>query len=111
MQQNLCKDMTSIGINPEKDVLIYAAPRGTPDAFRAYARGKDLYVHEQEATPDVYYLHEWSNYPGEDENLEIISIATAERFLEQRGLVLSVYPEQRGSAALRAYGFGINEEF
>ncbi len=61
--------------------------------------------------PDLYYLYEWSNYPGEDESLEIISIATAERFLEDRGLVLTAYPEQRGSAILRAYGFGINEEF
>ncbi len=111
MQQNLCKDMTSIGIDQEKDVLIYAAPRGSPDALRAYARGKDLYVHDQEGAPDVYYLHEWSNYPGEGDSLEFISIATAERFLEQRGLVLSAYPEQRGSEALRAYGFGINEEF
>lgn len=49
--------------------------------------------------------------PGEDEQLQPISIVSAEEFLESRGLVLAAYPEQRGSEVLRSYGYGIAEEF
>lgn len=111
MQKTVCNDERSVALDPEKDCPIYAAPRSNPDRNPAYARGKDLYVHVEEGMPDTYYLREWSNHPGEGDSLKVISIATAERFLEERGLVLPNYPEQRGSAILRAYGFGINEEF
>ena len=49
--------------------------------------------------------------PGEDEQIQPISIVSAEEFLESRGLVLAAYPEKAGSLALRSYGYGIAEEF
>ena len=49
--------------------------------------------------------------PDEDELLHPVSIVSAEEFLEIRGLMLTAYPEQKGSLALRSYGYGIAEEF
>jgi hypothetical protein len=74
-------------------------------------RGRDLYLHEEEGLPDIYYIHTRSMEPGEDEQLQPISIVSAEEFLELGGLVLAAYPEQRGSWVLRSYGYGIAEEF
>jgi hypothetical protein len=48
--------------------------------------------------------------PGEDEQLQAVSIVSAEEFLEIRGLMLAAYPEKAGSLALRSYGYGIAEE-
>jgi hypothetical protein len=81
------------------------------DAGGAFGRGRDLYLHEEEGVPDVYYIHTWSMEPGEDEQIQPISIVSAEEFLESGGLVLAAYPEQRGSRVLRSYGYGIAEEF
>jgi len=97
-------------LDTDRDAWLYLAPRGG-DAGGAFARGKDLYLHEQDGMPDIYYIHTWSMEPGEDEQLQTISILSAEEFLESRGLVLAAYPEQRGSWVLRSYGYGIAEEF
>ncbi|MCK8517813.1 hypothetical protein [Methanoculleus sp. 7T] len=96
-------------LDTDRDVCVYSAPRSSTDG--AFARGKDLYLHEQDGLPDIYYIHSWSMEPGEDELLQPVSIVSAEEFLEIRGLMLVAYPEQRGSLALRSYGYGIAEEF
>ncbi|MCC7555528.1 MAG: hypothetical protein KO254_05310 [Methanoculleus marisnigri] len=97
-------------LDTDRDAWVYLAPRGG-DAGGAFARGKDLYLHEEEGVPDTYYIHTWSMEPGEDELLQTITLVSAEQFLELRGLMLNVYPEQRGSQVLRSYGYGVAEEF
>ncbi|WP_292405938.1 MULTISPECIES: hypothetical protein [unclassified Methanoculleus] len=109
MKKRLSSEEGEVVLDTERDVCIYSAPRGRPDG--AYARGKDLYVHEQEGLPDTYYIHSWSADPDEDELIQTVSLVSAEEFLELRGLMLNAYPEQRGSLALRSYGYGIAEEF
>jgi hypothetical protein len=98
-----------IFLDTDHDACLYYAARGRPGG--AYARGKDLYLHEEDGVPDIYYIHSWSMEPGEKELLQPISIVAAEEFLEIRGLMLTAYPEKKGSLALRSYGYGIAEEF
>ncbi|MFA7562730.1 MAG: hypothetical protein WCY70_04755 [Methanoculleus sp.] len=81
------------------------------DTGGAFSRGKDLYLHEEEGLPEIYHIHAWSMEPGEDEQIQPVSLIAAEEFPEARGLVLAAYPEQRGSRILRSYGYGIAEEF
>jgi len=95
-------------LDTKSDVCVYSAPRSSDGAF---VRGKDLYLHEQDGLPDIYYIHSWSMKPDEDELLQPVSILSAEEFLELRGLMLAAYPEQRGSQTLQSYGYGIAEEF
>ena len=97
-------------LDTDRDVCIFFASRSS-DNDGAFVRGKDLYLHEQEGIPEIYYIHSWSMEPGEDETIQPVSILAAEEFLEQRGLMLAAYPEQRGSLALQSYGYGIAEEF
>ena len=109
MKKSITHNEGKIVLDTDRDACIYYAPRGSPDG--AYVRGKDLYVHVEDGVPDVYYIHSWSMDPGEDELLHPVSIVSAEEFLEIRGLMLTAYPEQKGSLALRSYGYGIAEEF
>lgn len=109
MKKSITCDESEIVLDTDRDACIYYAPRGRPDG--AYVRGKDLYVHEQDGMPDVYYIHSWSMEPSEDEQLQAVSIVSAEEFLEIRGLMLAAYPEKAGSLALRSYGYGTAEEF
>jgi hypothetical protein len=109
MKKSITYNEGEIVLDTDRDACIYYAPRGEPGG--AYVRGKDLYLHEEDGVPDVYYLHSWSMEPGEDELLQTVSIVSAEEFLELRGLVLAAYPEKAGSLALRSYGYGIAEEF
>ncbi len=99
-----------IFLDTDRDAWIYLAPR-SGDIDGAFVRGKDLYIHEQEGLPDIYYIHSWSMIPDEAEVIQPVSLVSAEEFLEIRGLMLSAYPEQKGSLALRSYGYGIAEEF
>ena len=99
-----------ITLDTDRDIYLYSAPRSNTTEG-AFVRGKDLYLHEQEGMPDVYYIHSWSMVSGEEEVIQAVSITSAEEFLEQRGLMLAAYPEQRGSRILRSYGYGIAEEF
>ncbi len=110
MKRCIQSEKGEILLDTDRDAWLYLAPRGG-DAGGAFARGRDLYLHEEEGLPDVYYIHTWSMGPGEDEQIQPISIVSAEEFLESRGLVLAAYPEQRGSEVLRSYGYGIAEEF
>lgn len=109
MKRSITYDEGRIVLDTDRDICIYYAPRGRPGG--AYARGKDLYLHEEDGVPDVYYIHTWSMEPGEDEQLQAVSIVSAEEFLEIRGLMLAAYPEKAGSLALRSYGYGTAEEF
>lgn len=108
MKRSIAYDEGKVVLDTDRDICIYYAPRGRPGG--AYARGKDLYLHEEDGVPDVYYIHSWSMEPGEDEQLQAVSIVSAEEFLEIRGLMLAAYPEKAGSLALRSYGYGIAEE-
>ncbi|MFA7562728.1 MAG: hypothetical protein WCY70_04745 [Methanoculleus sp.] len=110
MKKSIQSKKGEILLDTDRDAWLYLAPRGG-DVGGAFARGKDLYLHEEEGLPDVYYIHIWSMEPGEDEQIQAISLIAAEEFLEARGLVLAAYPEQRGSQILRSYGYGIAEEF
>ncbi|KAF5078058.1 hypothetical protein L21_0094 [Methanoculleus chikugoensis] len=110
MKRCIQSEKGEILLDTDRDAWLYLAPRGG-DAGGAFGRGRDLYLHEEEGLPDIYYIHTWSMVPGEDEQLQPISIVSAEEFLESRGLVLAAYPEQRGSEVLRSYGYGIAEEF
>jgi len=110
MKKSIRSEKGEIHLDTDRDAWLYLAPRGG-DAGGAFGRGRDLYLHEEEGLPDIYYIHTWSMEPGEDEQLQPISIVSAEEFLESRGLVLAAYPEQRGSWILRSYGYGIAEEF
>lgn len=110
MKKRIQSEKGEVLLDTGRDVWLYLAPRGG-NAGGAFARGKDLYLHEEEGLPDVYYIHSWSMEPGEEEQIQTVSIVSAEEFLESRGLVLAAYPEQRGSEVLRSYGYGIAEEF
>jgi len=109
MKKCIRSEKVEIFLDTDHDVCIYYAARGRPGG--AYARGKDLYLHEEDGVPDIYYIHSWSMEPGEKELLQPVSILAAEEFLEIRGLMLTAYPEKKGSLALRSYGYGIAEEF
>ena len=109
MKRSIAYNDGEIVLDTDRDACIYYAPRGNPGG--AYVRGKDLYLHEEDGVPDVYYIHSWSMDPDEEEQLHPVSMVAAEEFLEIRGLMLTAYPEQRGSLALRSYGYGIAEEF
>ena len=110
MRKCVRSEKGEIFLDTDRDTWLYLAPRGG-DAGGAFARGKDLYLHEQEGLPDTYYIYSWSMDPGEEEQIQTVSLVSAEEFLELRGLVLNAYPEQRGSQILRSYGYGIAEEF
>ncbi len=109
MKRNIAYEEGEIVLDTDCDICIYYAPRGRPGG--AYVRGKDLYLHEGDGVPDVYYIHSWSMVPDEKELIQPVSMVAAEEFLEIRGLMLTAYPEQRGSLLLRSYGYGIAEEF
>ena len=110
MKKRIQSEKGEILLDTDRDAWLYLAPRGD-DSNGAFARGKDLFLHEEEGLPDVYYIHSWSMDPDEEEVIQAVSIVSAEEFLELRGLMLAAYPEQRGSLALRSYGYGIAEEF
>ncbi len=110
MKKRIQSEKGEILLDTDRDAWLYLAPRGG-DAGGAFARGKDLFLHEEEGLPETYYIYSWSMEPGEDEQLQTISLVSAEQFLELRGLMLNAYPEQRGSEVLRSYGYGVAEEF
>lgn len=109
MKRSIAYNDGRIVLDTDHDICLYSAARGSPGG--AYARGKDLYLHEEDGVPDIYYIHSWSMIPDEAEVIQPVSLVSAEEFLEIRGLMLSAYPEQKGSLALRSYGYGIAEEF
>jgi hypothetical protein len=109
MKRNIAYNDGKVVLDTDRDICIYYAPRGRPGG--AYARGKDLYLHEEDGVPDVYYIHSWSMESDEEELLHPVSMVAAEEFLEIRGLMLAAYPEKAGSLALWSYGYGTTEEF
>jgi hypothetical protein len=92
-----------------EDPCLFQAPRGLKGS--GYSRGKDLYQHPRKGLPPLYYLHRWSLQPGEREEITLISPIMAGRFLEARGLVCQDIGNQRASAILRSWGYGMLEEF
>lgn len=92
-----------------EDTCLFQAPRGP--GHGGYSRGKDLYQHLRKSLPALYYLHRWSLFPGEREEITLISPVMAGRFLEARGLTCPEIGDQRAAAILRSWGYGILEEF
>jgi len=79
MKKCIRSEKVEIFLDTDHDVCIYYAARGRPGG--AYARGKDLYLHEEDGVPDIYYIHSGSMEPGEKELLQPVSILAAEEFL------------------------------
>ena len=96
-------------IDTEKDTCLFRAPRDIKG--NAYKRGRDLYIHQEQNHPPIYYLYRWSRKKGENERLTVISNIMASRFLEERGLLCPDAGDQRAAVLLRNWGYGILEEF
>jgi len=111
MQRTIDIDGTEIVLDTELDTWIYLAPRPESGDDQRFERCRDLFIKERAGGQDIYYIYRWTLITDEDESIHLVTRNAAERFLEEHGLVLARYPEQRGSAILRSYGYGILEEF
>jgi hypothetical protein len=111
MQRMIDMDGMDIVLDTEADTWIYLAPRPESDDDQRFERGRDLFIKERAGGQDIYYIYRWTLIADEDESIHMVTRKAAERFLEEHGLVLASYPNQRGSDLLRSYGYGMLEEF
>ena len=103
MKRCIQSEKGEILLDTDRDAWLYLAPRGG-DAGGAFGRGRDLYLHEEEGLPDIYYIHTWSMVPGEDEQIQPISIVSAEGVSGVAGARACRIPEaagERGTAVIR----------
>lgn len=108
MKKCIQSEKGEILLDTDRDVWLYLAPRGG-NAGRAFGRGSDLYLHEEEGLPDIYYIHTWSTTtsipgrwcPAKTNRSSPSPSSPPKEFLESRGLVLAAYPKQRGTAVIR----------
>ncbi len=100
-----------IVLDTESDTRVFLAPRPVSEDDRRYGRGRDLFIKNREERPDIYYLYRWTEIPDEEEKITIVTRNIAERFLEEHGLILASYPEERAGNRLGSYGYGLLEEF
>jgi hypothetical protein len=93
------------------DDCLYAAPRPTDYVPDVQHVGKDLYLHTDHEKKSAYYLHLWSTSKTIPDKIVLISPATAERFLREKGLTCNLFPKSDAISSLYAWGYGIAEEF
>jgi len=100
-------------VNTRHDECLYHASRPASDGKDVTATGKDLYmhVHTDGEKSITYYLHLWSKGKAIREKILPISPSMANRFLKNRGLDCTLFPNNDPVARLYAWGYGIAEEF
>jgi hypothetical protein len=111
MQRMVELEGRDIVLDTENDTGVFLAPRPVSEDDRRYGRGRDLFIKNREERPDIYSLSRWTEIPGEEEKITIVTRNIAERFLEEHGLILANYPEERAGNRLSNYGYGLLEEF
>ncbi|NLX50120.1 MAG: hypothetical protein GXY82_09700 [Methanospirillum sp.] len=111
MKQVIQADGAELGLDTDRDTLLYSAPRPDDDESAARRRGTDMYLHTDEGGQEVFYAHRWSLVTGEKEALAVLPARQAERFLGERGLDCPAIPGAKAFSTLREWGYGIIEEF
>jgi hypothetical protein len=100
MQRMVELEGRDIVLDTENDTGVFLAPRPVSEDDRRYGRGRDLFIKNREERPDIYSLSRWTEIPGEEEKITIVTRNIAERFLEEHGLILANYPEERAGNRL-----------
>lgn len=111
MKQAVVIDGQEQVLDTDIDALLYAAPRAGAEESSAYQRGRDMYLHETETDPGIFYIHLWSRFPGETETVMVLPNRQADRYFGERILECASLPGLKAYSTLTNWGYGIPEEF
>jgi len=98
-------------IDTKRDICLFSAPRDAPLSQGVENWRKDLYMHRTGKDRYSYYFHFTPASGMGKEKILPVSPVMAERFLQERGLTCSPFPENNPVSRLYAWGYGIAEEF
>jgi len=111
MKAQLYDGSRKIMADTRHDDCLYAAPRLPKNSPEIQRQGKDLYFHTDNDKKITFYLHLWTMGRTLKDKIIVVSPATAERFLREKGLICNLFPKSDSIATLYNWGYGIAEEF